>query len=106
MRSTFLNLKGTIGFNKPLPASKLEFRELDYAKHYGINDLSAESIWELAHRLATDENLHKDYLVRKLGMDPEDPDEVELATEILLHKGIVVAVFDKISGKESISTWP
>jgi len=60
----------------------------------------------MARRLAASEHLHKDYLVRKLGMDPEDPEEVEVATEILLHKGIIVTNLDEETGKESISTWP
>ena len=84
----------------------LQFRELDYFKRYGIDDITAESVWDLAKRLSADENLHKDYLIRKLGMDPSIPEEVEKATEILLRKHIVVEVLDKKSGKESISTWP
>ena len=84
----------------------LQFRELDYFKRYGIDDITAESVWDLAKRLSADENLHKDYLIRKLGMDPSIPEEVEKATEILLRKHIVVEVLDTKSGKESISTWP
>ena len=37
-------------------------------------------------RLKDDEELHEDYLVRKMGFDPDDSDELSQATQILLTK--------------------
>ena len=54
LRSTFLNLATTIGQDKPLPLDQLEFRELDFAAQYGVEDMTAESILELAERLSED----------------------------------------------------
>lgn len=71
-----------------------------------MKDLTAQSIYELAKRLAEDEHLHKDYLIRKLGMDPTSPDEVETATQILCKKGIIVTNTEAWTGQKSISTWP
>lgn len=63
--------------------------------------MSAESILDLARRLEQDEDLHQDYLVRKLGYDPSIPAEVEKSLEILSGASIIT----QISG-DTYSTWP
>ena len=62
--------------DKRLPWEELEFRYLDYEEKFAIKDMSADSIWKLAERMAEDEVLHKDYLVSKLGYDIDIPEEV------------------------------
>ena len=75
LKSTYLNLAPTIGPISATPFDELEFRELDFAKQFGIKDLSAESIYKFALRLAGDEKLHKEYLIRKMGFYPSIPAE-------------------------------
>ena len=41
--------------------------------------MTPEGIYDLAKRLAENPALRKDYLVRKMGMDPEIPEELEQA---------------------------
>ena len=77
LRTTFLNLEPTLGKDEPLSYDELEFRELSFEETYGVKDLTAKSIIDLARRLADDEALHKDYLVRKLGFDPDSQYEVD-----------------------------
>ena len=76
MRSTYLNLNATIGKEKRTPFEDLEFRYLDFEQQYGLKDLTAKSIWDLSQRLKEDDDLHNDYLTRKLGFDPRIPSEV------------------------------
>ena len=91
LRSTYLNLQPTIGLEKPLPLDQLEFRELDYAKQYGVKDMTASSILALAATLERDEKMHRDYIIRKLGFEPSSPAESEQALSIMLDKGIITS---------------
>lgn len=101
LRSTFLNLKATYGRDGPFRAEDLEFRELDFEKQYGIKEMTPDEIWALAYRLTQDHTLHKDYLIRKMGLDPEIKSEVEQAVGILLEKELI----DVASGG-MYSMWP
>lgn len=89
MRSSFLNLKATYGFNEALPYEKLEFRKLDWTDKYGIEDMMPGEIWKLAMHLKDSAPLHADYMIRKMGLNPHDPIEVDHATKILIKKGLV-----------------
>ena len=62
---------------------KLEFRKLDYGRAFGITELTPEGIYELAKRLADNPDMRKEYLVRKMGLDPEIPEELEQAEKQL-----------------------
>ena len=101
LRSTFLNLEPTIGKDSYTPQDELEFRELDFEAHFGVKDLSADSILDLARRLSEDEDFHLDYLVRKLGYYPSIPDEVQKSIDILTLKEIIIK-----TSNDSLSTWP
>jgi len=94
LHSTFLNLKPTIDQEFPLPQDELEFRKLDYAERYGIEKMTAEEIFALVERLLEDEDLHQDYLIRKMGLDPSIPSEVITARDILLRKKIILETED------------
>jgi hypothetical protein len=72
-------LKRTYGYDQPPSHRALHFRKLDYATAFGIQELTPEGIYDLAKRLAENPALRKDYLVRKMGMDPEIPEELEQA---------------------------
>ena len=101
LRSTFLNLQPTIGQESYVPLDQLEFRELNYESTYGVKDLTAASILDLAKKLSEDEDLHQDYLVRKLGYDPSIPAEVERSFEILSGMEIVIE-----TDVDTYSMWP
>lgn len=90
LRSTFLNLSGSFGHDDPLPADQLEFRHLDFEEHFGIKKMTPDEIWALAMRLIKDRNVHEDYLIRKMGLDPEIDSELKQGIQILLDKGLVV----------------
>ena len=62
--------------------------------------MTANEIWALARRLADDEDLHEDYMIRKMGLDPSDPSELATGYEILVKKGLVV------ENAEGYSLWP
>ena len=55
LRTTFLNLRKTLGKETVTPFEELEFRELDYEASFGIKDMTAASIWNLAMRMSNDE---------------------------------------------------
>ena len=38
--------------------------------------MTAKSIWDLAKLFQADEALHQDFMIRKLGYDPNIPEEV------------------------------
>ena len=88
-RSTYWNLKPTIGHPHIMSYPELQFRDLDYATDFGIDELTAESIQDFAQKLIEDPKLQKDYMVRKVGLDPTDPEEVLTALEIFKNKGLV-----------------
>ena len=90
LRSTFLNLEPTIGKDSHTPLDELEFRELDFEADFGVKDMSADSILDLAQRLSEDEKLHRNYLIRKLGYDPSIPTEVQKSIKILTGKEIII----------------
>ena len=48
LRTTFLNLRPTIGKEEVTAFEDLEFRELDFERQWSIKDLTAESIWDFA----------------------------------------------------------
>ena len=56
-RSTYWNLKPTIGKTHITPYSKLEFRDLDYPSEFGIDLLTADSIKAFAYELEKDAEL-------------------------------------------------
>lgn len=51
--------------------------------------MTSGSIFELAQALEANEDLHKDYLIRKLGFLPEVPEEAQQARNIMFYKGII-----------------
>ena len=57
------------------PYSKLEFRDLDYITEYGIDELTADAIDAFREKLEKDVELQRDYMIRKVGLNPKDPDE-------------------------------
>ena len=79
LRSTYLNLSPTIGQEGPVALKDLDLRQLDLQESFGIGDLTASSIFELAELLADDDELHQNYLIRKMGLDPSLQDEVSSA---------------------------
>ena len=85
-------------------------RELDFNESFGLKDMAAESIWELAERLADDKALHQDYLVRKMGLDPNEPTEVSTGVLIMSGKGIITVVnegeLNASAEFENYSLWP
>ena len=108
LRSTFVNLSPSIGEPKPLTLDQLELRHLDFNEYYGLRDLTAKSIFELAERLADDDDLHQDFLVRKMGFDPSKSEEVTSALQILSGKEIITQISDdKENGSfKNYSMWP
>ena len=46
--------------------------------------MGAGEVWDLAMRMKEDEEMHIDYLVRKMGFYPEKPEEVSTAYKIML----------------------
>ena len=70
--------------------------------------MTSESIWELAERLADNEDLHQDYLVRKMGFDPSEPTEVQTALSIMTGKGIITLIDEGENQTEfeNYSLWP
>ena len=76
LRSTFLNLEPTLREGSPLPVDELEFREVNFEERYGVKAMTPDEIWALARRLADDEDLHEDYIIRKLGLNPDNPSEL------------------------------
>lgn len=56
--------------------------------------MTAEEIFALVERLLEDEDLHQDYLIRKMGLDPSIPSEVITARDILLRKEIILETED------------
>ena len=69
--------------------------------------MTPDSIIDLAERLAQDEDLHQDYLVRKLGYDPDIQSEFDKAAQILIGKGIILPVTTSDSSDEqTYTTWP
>ena len=63
--------------------------------------MTAAEIWALAERLAKDDDLHSDYLIRTMGLDPSIPSEVTQATGILTGKGLISESTDG-----TYSAWP
>ena len=76
------------------PHSQLNFRDLDYATDFGINELTAESIQNFAQKLKENPDLQKEYLIKKIGLDPNDPKEFYTAMKIYLKKGLVTMTSD------------
>ena len=102
-KSTYWDLKPTIGMPTATPYSQLKFRDLDYATDFGINELTAESIQNFAQKLKENPDLQKDYLIKKIGLDPNDPKEFYTAMKIYLKKGLVTMTSDD---PPQYSMWP
>ena len=56
-RSTFWNLKTTIGKTRITPYNELEFRDVDYLSEFGIDELTPDSIKAFAQKLEKDADL-------------------------------------------------
>lgn len=54
-------------------------------------------------RLEDSNALQKDYMIRKVGLDPNIPEEVDQAYEIFLEKGLVTKITDN---PPTYSHWP
>ena len=54
-------------------------------------------------RLEDNHELQKDYMIRKIGLDPNDAEEVAIAYEIFLTKGLVTKISDN---PPTYSHWP
>ena len=89
LRSTFLNLNATIGQEESLPYDQLEFRALSYEEQWGIDELTSHEIYRLAKRLDANDDLHIDYIVRKIGLDPSIKAEFDKAKQIMAGKEII-----------------
>lgn len=87
--ATFMNLKPTIGKERRTPYQNLEFRDLDYQKQFDLKDMTPQGIHDLRVRLQKDPQLQHDFMIRKIGLDPEDAEERQQALEIFLRKGLV-----------------
>jgi len=68
-----------------------------------VHELTAASFAGFAQRLADDNDLQKDYMIRKVGLSPEDPLEVQAAYDIFLEKGLVTKITDNPA---TYSMWP
>ena len=69
--------------------------------------MTPDSIIDLAERLSQDEDMHQDYLVRKLGLDPDIQSEFDQAVAILKGKKIILPVSTSNSSDEqAYTTWP
>ena len=61
----------------------LTFKSLDLSAKYGLKDLTAEGIREFRKFLEKPENYEvaMDYLISKLGFNPDDSDEIDQALD-------------------------
>ena len=103
LKSTYFNLKPTIGKADRTPYDQLEFRDIDYTQDYKIRELTPSAIDAFRMRLEDSNALQKDYKIRKVGLDPNIPEEVDQAYEIFLEKGLVTKITDN---PPTYSHWP
>lgn len=104
-RSTYWNLKETIGYTHTTPYEHLVFRDLDYTAKYGLDVLTPNALKAFKDRLLADVEMHNDYMIRKVGLDPKDPEEVNVARDIFLEKGLITKI-NKPGEAPLYSLWP
>ena len=76
LKSTYWNLKPTIGKDDRTSYNELEFRDIDYNQDYKVRELTPQSFDSFRQRLEENSDLQRDYMIRKVGMNPDDPEEV------------------------------
>ena len=104
-RSTYWNLGDTIGDTQVTPYEDLEFRDLDYKEAYGLDELTPNAIQMFAVQLGLSPVMQNDYMIRKIGLDPQDPEEVEISREVFMDKGLITKI-SKRGGAPLYSLWP
>ena len=67
----------------------LEWRDLDYKLEFGLENLTAEAMHAMRVRLQNDPMLQYNLMVKKIGLDPADPEEQAWAVELLSKKGLI-----------------
>ena len=71
-QATYLNLEPTIGRLHLTPYQSLHWRDIDYNKDFGLEDLTPQGIHNLRIKLQKDLHLQHDFMIRKIGLDPND----------------------------------
>ena len=93
LKMEFLNLEPTLGM-KSMPAyEQLEFFSVDFNDYSseGLTDLSAHAMNEFRKYLELSDNKEYtlNYLVKKLGFDPKDPDQYQSGLNVLISKDLI-----------------
>ena len=104
LRTTYLNLEPTMNVTERTPYEQLEFRSIDYEVDFGIKELTPYAFETLAQRFKRDANLHKEFMVRSVGMHPSDPKEVLRAYEIFIERGLGIQLSKE--DPNDVSLWP
>ena len=97
-QATYLNLKETIGKETRTPYSMLTWRDVDYFADYGIDELTPLGIHKFRVKLQEDPELQREFMIRKIGLDPNCPIESKQAMDIFIEKGLV--------DEDTKSAWP
>lgn len=94
MKSTYMNLRPTIGRHHMTAFHDLEFRDLDYAEDFGISELTPAGMDAFRKKLQTNGELQQDFMIAKLGFDPSSETERKTAFGILEDQGLVKKLKD------------
>jgi hypothetical protein len=91
LRMEFLDLDYTIG-KQSVPYSEAKFWTVDYAKDYGVTDLTPDSLANFYDVLSSqDEGITLNYLISKLGLNPEDSQQRQQGIDLLSKKDIITS---------------
>lgn len=77
LKSSFVDIDGTIGKPEDSTYDQFKWLEVDYAEKFFLEDLSGKSISNLADRLFSDEKLAREFQFNKMGIDTSDIDQVK-----------------------------
>ena len=90
LKFEFINMMSFKGQSQ-LEYADLTFKSLDLSAEYGLKDLTSEGIRDFRKFLADPENydVAMNYLVSKLGFNPDDPDETNQALDWYIEKELV-----------------
>lgn len=90
MKQYFLQLELTYNWTRPFkPIAEWPWITLNYTEEVGLKGLTTEDIAGLKTRLSLDETLTKRYLTKKVGYNPDDPEQVAKAMFIYEDFGIL-----------------
>ena len=89
LRLEFLDLDATFG-KQSVAYADAKWWSVNYAKDYGVVELTADSLAEFYGRLASqDEDATLDYLIAKLGFNYNDSQQRQQGIDLLADKDII-----------------